>query len=505
MKSAAAALQLPLLLLLCAAAAARGGAPLPPPPPPHGAAGPLLPPQPLRGHGGRALKQLTIYASTPTFAGSASGALETNAQLGPDGTVRAAGGVSGAASAGISNPLLRALTLGGYDNRPEAATAAYVTSPLSLSSTLRPTISYGLAEARGDLISGAAGGFGAAEFAYNPASNNLGKSASVGAAAAANLLNAEELVEGSALPTPGSAGLSGAEFIGSADDQTRLGDARTSQMGQAIAYPFNLVNPVLTYGVAVANYDQAAPGGPLPAGPPPNLTPFCLNLFNFATLDDFEALIEDEGGLFRGGGDSSTGSSGAGGADEQSAAPKLPPFAEQLDLALQQGAPAALEFLNSTAAGQALLQRAVASPLARSLDGAARAAAGAAGAAEQKLSGPLQNLTDALGGLRGTVAQNASGLATSGAVAAIEAAEPLLRAAAGARAAVAEPLAAAGARLAARSFDVLVRQVEGMAEGGDKDAARAAVGARRGDVGARAARGAQEEATGAAGVSGAGS
>lgn len=47
-----------------------------------------------------------------------------------------------------------------------------------------------------------------------------------------------------AVPTPGSAGFSGAEIIGTADDQTRLGDARTAQLGQALAYPFNVLNPI---------------------------------------------------------------------------------------------------------------------------------------------------------------------------------------------------------------------------------------------------------------------
>ncbi|KIZ00686.1 hypothetical protein MNEG_7274 [Monoraphidium neglectum] len=190
------------------------------------------------------LKQLTVYASTPSLAGSVSGAVNTHRQIGGDGTVHASGGVSAAETTAISNPLLRALTRGGYDNRPQAATAAYVSSPLSLASTLRPTIAYGLAESRGDLLSASGGTYGAAEFGYNPLSNNLGASFSTGSSNSVNVDDAEELVPGSALPTPGSAGFSGAEIIGTADDQTRLGDARTAQLGQALAYPFNVLNPI---------------------------------------------------------------------------------------------------------------------------------------------------------------------------------------------------------------------------------------------------------------------
>lgn len=179
-------------------------------------------------------------------------------------------------------------------------------------STLRPTIAYGLGEARGDVASGSAGGYTGLEFNYNPISNNLGTSVSSGTAASGNLFGAEELLPGSnseglegrgllawacleghpccprhgwgllassgrttdvwpthlpprgglikpaehcacwhlahphepTVATPNSAGLSGVEFIGTADDQTRLGKARTAQMGQAIAYPFNVLNPV---------------------------------------------------------------------------------------------------------------------------------------------------------------------------------------------------------------------------------------------------------------------
>jgi len=85
-----------------------------------------------RNTGGRKLKQLTIYASTPALASSTSAALNGNAQIGPEGTLHGVGGVAATTSTALSNPLLQALTLSGYNNRPEAATATYVSSPLSL-------------------------------------------------------------------------------------------------------------------------------------------------------------------------------------------------------------------------------------------------------------------------------------------------------------------------------------------------------------------------------------
>lgn len=122
---------LPLFLLLAAAAAAAAAAPaeVPPPPPPPCVRSPPPPPPPLHSHlsssgaraaagaagsggapsrtGGRKLKQLTVYASTPSLAASASGALNANRNFGPDGTVYQSGGASGTASAALANPLLR--------------------------------------------------------------------------------------------------------------------------------------------------------------------------------------------------------------------------------------------------------------------------------------------------------------------------------------------------------------------------------------------------------------
>jgi hypothetical protein len=58
-------------------------------------------------HGGRKLKQLTVYINTPRLASSTSAAVRGNAQLGPDGTLHGSGGVSATTAAGLSNPLLR--------------------------------------------------------------------------------------------------------------------------------------------------------------------------------------------------------------------------------------------------------------------------------------------------------------------------------------------------------------------------------------------------------------
>ena len=50
----------------------------------------------------------------------------------------------------------------------------------------------------------------------------------------------------------------------------------------------------LVAGVTLSNYDLGQVGGPLPRGDPPALIPFCLQFFNFATLDDFASFVDDE-------------------------------------------------------------------------------------------------------------------------------------------------------------------------------------------------------------------
>jgi len=70
--------------------------------------------------------------------------------------------------------------------------------PCSTASTLSPTKVYGMGEARGDLLSTALGGWAAAELGYNPMSSDLGASFSSGTTNSLNLLNGEELLEGSA-------------------------------------------------------------------------------------------------------------------------------------------------------------------------------------------------------------------------------------------------------------------------------------------------------------------
>eukprot|EP00879_Flechtneria_rotunda_P012936 GHRR01013509.1.p1 GENE.GHRR01013509.1~~GHRR01013509.1.p1 ORF type:complete len:430 (+),score=118.95 GHRR01013509.1:611-1900(+) len=97
------------------------------------------------------------------------------------------------------------------------------------------------------------------------------------------------------------AGFSGMEYAGWANDLTNLADARTDQSGQAIAYPYNLANPLnpltctqaLLYAVTLANYDLGAPAAPLPREDPPSVVPFCLTLFNFGALDDFSNFVDD--------------------------------------------------------------------------------------------------------------------------------------------------------------------------------------------------------------------
>jgi hypothetical protein len=57
--------------------------------------------------------------------------------------------------------------------------------------TKYPTLSYGLAEGRGDLLSTSDGVWGNAEFGYNPLNNNLGASASTGSANSANIAGSD--------------------------------------------------------------------------------------------------------------------------------------------------------------------------------------------------------------------------------------------------------------------------------------------------------------------------
>lgn len=71
-------------------------------------------------------------------------------------------------------------------------------------------------------------------------------------------------------------------------------------------YPIPLlaspVHPLqtLTASWTLANYDVGAPGGPLPRGDPPALIPYCLQFFNFATLDDFGSFIDETFGVDNG-------------------------------------------------------------------------------------------------------------------------------------------------------------------------------------------------------------
>jgi hypothetical protein len=58
--------------------------------------------------------------------------------------------------------------------------------------TILPTLSYGLAEARGDLFSASNGLWGNAEFGYNPVSNNLGASTSSGSTNSLNVGSSEQ-------------------------------------------------------------------------------------------------------------------------------------------------------------------------------------------------------------------------------------------------------------------------------------------------------------------------
>ena len=60
-------------------------------------------------------------------------------------------------------------------------------------STQRPTVGFGLAEGKGDLLSTSSGQWALGEFGYNPISNNLGASLAAGTSDALNIANGDSL------------------------------------------------------------------------------------------------------------------------------------------------------------------------------------------------------------------------------------------------------------------------------------------------------------------------
>lgn len=49
----------------------------------------------------------------------------------------------------------------------------------------------------------------------------------------------------------------------------------------------------LLYGLTLSNYDLGAPVTPVPREDPGStLIPYCLQFFNFGTLDDFAAFVD---------------------------------------------------------------------------------------------------------------------------------------------------------------------------------------------------------------------
>jgi hypothetical protein len=79
---------------------------------------------------GRKLKQITFFADTPDVATSTSLDGEAQLRLGPYGTVRAAGGATRSSTTSLAASLLN--TFGDFNNRPRAASSAYVQVPLAL-------------------------------------------------------------------------------------------------------------------------------------------------------------------------------------------------------------------------------------------------------------------------------------------------------------------------------------------------------------------------------------
>jgi len=283
----------------------------------------------------RALKQVTLYVDTPVLSASGSVDARARAGLSPDATVHVGGGAAASGAAALRSPLLAALGAAAgteEDGRPQATTAAYVSAPLSIARTIRPTVGFHFGEARGAAASGTAGGYAVGEFAYNPIANQLGASVASSSAGTVNRGSADAL--GGVVAAGDAAGLSGAESLGWVDAQTTAGGGRGGQESQAIAYPTNALSPfnpatctgALTWGAARSNYvdGSAVPlirgndgggdgvGGGLGVGGGAWGVPLCLALFDWGTLDDFVAFVEDGPSGRRRRGDEGGGNDGEG-------------------------------------------------------------------------------------------------------------------------------------------------------------------------------------------------
>lgn len=137
--------------------------------------------------------------------------------------------------------------------------------------------------------------------------------------------------------------------------------------------------------------------------------------------------------------------------------------------AFMQGGSAVQAFFQSNPIGQGLLERAKNSSVGHSIDNSTRAIADMTAQVADKLRGPLQNLTQALADLGGTVAQNLTNLALKRTVEVINAAEPLIGLGVNVTQRFAKPIADAGQRLAATSFQALVQQIEALPAGAERD------------------------------------
>jgi hypothetical protein len=480
--------------------------------------------------------QLTLYFDTPLASASGSVDAQARAGVAPDATVHVGGGVAASAATALRNPLMAVLgTAAGTEEagRPQATTAAYVATPLSIASTLRPTVGFHFGEARGAAASGTAGGYLVGEFAYNPIANQLGGSVAGGSSGTGNVGSGDTL--GGVVAGGDAAGLSGAESLGWADAQTTAGGGRGGQESQAIAYPTNLFSPLnpatctqaLAYGAARSNYGGDGSALPLIRGNEPSSSgdgegdvsdgygpagggawgvPMCLALFDWGTLDDFVAFVEEDrprrqgrsssssehggnnndnndqasfedyvehpGGAGKGEGNDgnsiSTSSKGrreeraalravaagggGGGADSTPSTTTSPSFVASLAEAFAKGGPAAVDaFLQTTSLGKEMLRRAETAQARRqdAYDSGNRTSLRTTfGKVAATLAPAAADTGRAATALRNAAARNATNLAVQALVGVSESAEPALALQQRARAALVDPVRAASARLA---------------------------------------------------------
>jgi hypothetical protein len=83
------------------------------------------------------IQGLTLFANSPAAAASAAAGQDAKFKLGPEGTLQLGGGLSLSQGVALSRRALNPKTDTRLNNRPEAFTAAYVTTPWALGARRR--------------------------------------------------------------------------------------------------------------------------------------------------------------------------------------------------------------------------------------------------------------------------------------------------------------------------------------------------------------------------------